>query len=242
MFESYFSIMSGFIATALVTLLASTAYGRSVHDHGLQRRAIFTGEGTEWGGNWSGGNCGFSMWPQPSQYPEIAISSPQWNNAGACGACIKITGPTGRTAVGIVGDQCPSCNGNGLDMDPVLFPRVQAEGGPQWTIIPISWEYVDCDFSTPITLINKEGVSAYWVSLQVVGSRQRITKLEISTNGGSTWLSTTRQTTSNFFQPDTWPSAASSGSVRLTCQSGKQIITHNVRFESTLKVTASGNC
>ncbi|EGG12721.1 Non-catalytic module family EXPN [Melampsora larici-populina 98AG31] len=220
--------------------LLSTLVNKSTSNNSLQARATsYTSKGTYWGGNWAGGNCGFSTWPQPSNYPEIAIAGNLWESGAYCGACLEVTGPDGNVKVGIVGDQCPSCTTNGLDMDPTMWAAVTGNASP--SIKDITWEVVSCGFSTPIQLINKVGVSAYWFSMQVAGANNPVKSLEISTDKGKTWTTTTRQSSSNFFQPDQ-ASQGNSGNIRVTCNNGKKIFTENVSFTSSGIQNGSGNC
>ncbi|KAH9813903.1 secreted protein [Melampsora americana] len=198
-----------------------------------------TSQGTYWGGNWAGGNCGFSTWPQPSNYPEIAIAGNLWESGAYCGACLKVKGPGGKVKVGIVGDQCPDCPPNGLDMEPAMWSAVSGNASPGK--IQITWEVVSCEMSTPIKLINKVGVSAHWFSMQVAGANNPVKSLEISTDQGKTWKPTKRQAGYNFFQPDQ-AAQGTSGDIRVTCSNGKIVITKKVSFTSSGMQNASGNC
>ncbi|KAH9813152.1 Non-catalytic module family EXPN [Melampsora americana] len=223
----------------LFTLIL-TLVNKSTSRPSIQARATsYNAKGTYWGGNWAGGNCGFSDWPEPSKYPEIAIAGNLWASGAYCGACLEVTGPDGQVKVGIVGDQCPSCTDNGLDMDPTMWAAVTGNASP--SITDLTWEVVSCGFSTPIQLINKVGVSSYWFSMQVAGANNPVKSLEISTDNGKTWTSTTRQSGSNFFQPDK-PGQGESGDIRVTCNNGKTVITENVSFTAAGIQKGSGNC
>jgi expansin (peptidoglycan-binding protein) len=106
-------------------------------------------------------------------------------------------------------------------------------------VIDIDWSYVSCDLDGPIKLKNKEGTSAYWFSMQVINANEAVTKLEVSTDGGSSWQSTTRMNYNYFenssgFGTDTLD-------VRVTGSSGKTVVVKDVGCASGSEVTASSN-
>lgn len=133
-------------------------------------------------------------------------------------------------------DECPECDSNHLDLFQTAFAELAdiSKG-----VISIDWEYVDCGITTPIKLNNKSGTSAYWFAMQVENSNEPVTALEVSTDGGSTWQSTTRSTY-NYFE-----NASGFGTdtvdVRVTGQSGATITVNNVSVSSGSSVTASSN-
>lgn len=75
--------------------------------------------------------------------------------------------------------------------------------------------------------------------MQVVNAGEEVTKLEVSTDGGSNWQSTTR-TYYNYFE-NTSGFGQSSVDVRVTGKSGKTVIVKDVGCESGAEVTASSN-
>jgi expansin (peptidoglycan-binding protein) len=103
----------------------------------------------------------------------------------------------------------------------------------------VTWDYVDCPITSALSLHNKEGVSAYWFSMQVVNANKRVESLEFSTNGGSTWTSTERQDY-NFFECSSG-SGATTVDVRVTSIDGDVVIVKNVGISSGASVTAGSN-
>ncbi|TAQ84433.1 hypothetical protein B7494_g7241 [Chlorociboria aeruginascens] len=139
----------------------------------LGKRSL-SGEATFYGGNVAGGTCSFSTYAVPS----------------------GLYGPAGNAITAMIVDECPGCGTNHLD----LFPNAFAElANPSTGIIDVTWSYVDCPITSPLQLHNKDGVSAYWFSMQVVNANKGVATLEVSTDGGSTWQATERQTY-NFFE------------------------------------------
>ncbi|OAV96694.1 hypothetical protein PTTG_08504 [Puccinia triticina 1-1 BBBD Race 1] len=208
----------------------------------------YHGEATTWNASWATGNCLFQDWPQPKGLGPIAIASNLWNSSSICGACIAITGP-GGTHKGVVSDQCPSCKADSLDLGPDLWKEVSNGQNPG--VLPITWEIVPCNFSKPMEFINKDGVSKYWNSVQVAGADAPIKSLEVmpisnASYGGTarkSWIRLTKQSNSNYFQPESGKALGESADIKVTCDNGKQIITKNVELDHPRNTTnAVGNC
>jgi expansin len=123
-----------------------------------------------------------------------------------------------------------------LDLFPTAFSTL---ANPTVGVIDVTWSYIDCPITSPLQLHNKEGVSAYWFSMQVVNANKRVVSLEVSTDGGSTWQSTTRQSY-NFFENSSG-FGTSSVDVRVTSIDGDVVIVNNVDVTPDLVVTASAN-
>ena len=61
-----------------------------------------SGQATFYGGNISGGTCSFSDYSLPSGIFGTALSDSNWDDAGNCGACIEVTGPSGNSIKAMV--------------------------------------------------------------------------------------------------------------------------------------------
>ncbi|EGG00179.1 Non-catalytic module family EXPN [Melampsora larici-populina 98AG31] len=199
----------------------------------------FQSQGTNWHGNWETGNCAYKQWPRPQDLGYIAIASNQWKDAAACGACISVTGP-GGTFTGIVGDQCPSCLKDALDLDDSLWKQVSGNQSPG--IVKITWSFVPCGFSEPMKFINKEGTSGYWNSIQVAGSSTPIKSLEITKQGTENWTVMKLQSNSNYWQLGNG-GIGETADIKVTCQDGSTFTTKGVDVATPQKVTsAESNC
>lgn len=75
--------------------------------------------------------------------------------------------------------------------------------------------------------------------MQVVNSNEPVSKLEVSADGGTTWLSTTRQSY-NFFEISSG-TGTSTVDVRVTSSTGDTIVVNNVGISSGSSVTGSSN-
>lgn len=221
-----FSIKNVAIASAFLSVAQGAVMGK---------RAL-SGQATSYGGNTNGGACSFSTYTLPSNILGTALSDSNWATAANCGRCVSVTGPSGNNITAMITDECPGCGTNHLDLYQNAFTKLAALSVG---IIDITWDYVPCPITTPLQVHLKEGVSAYWFSMQVVNAAEGVSKLEVSTDGSKTWKSTTR-TTYNFFENSSG-FGTTSVDVRVTGLSGSTVIIKNVAVTPGLVVTASGN-
>lgn len=191
---------------------------------------------TYYGGNLSGGNCMFTGYTLPSGLLGTAISGANWDASGICGTCLSVTGPKGTIKVMVV-DNCPGCERDHLDLFQNAFSDI---GNLDDGVIDISWNQVACGITSPLKLRNKSGTSKNWFSMQVFNSNEPVKSLEVSTDGGSSWSSTTRQEY-NYFENSSG-FGADTMDVRVTCTSGKQVVVSGVGIASGSEFTGSGNC
>jgi len=180
--------------------------------------------------------CSFTGYTLPSGVFGTALSDSNWAGAQACGQCVKVTGPDGTKITAMVVDQCPGCGPNHLDLFPDAFAKL---ADPSKGIIKVSWEYVPCGITGPIVLKNKSGTSKFWFSMQVVNANVGVSKLEVSTDGGSTWKPTTRQPY-NYFENSSG-FGTDSVDVKVTSIDGKTIVVKGVSVADSSTKTASGN-
>ncbi|KAI9650667.1 hypothetical protein NHQ30_000687 [Ciborinia camelliae] len=221
-----FSIKSLAIASTILSIAQGAVVGK---------RAT-SGTATNYGGNTSGGACSFSTYTLPSGIFGTAISSAFWSTAAQCGRCVSVTGPSGNSITAMITDECPGgCATHDLDLYQNAFVEL---GTLSAGILDVTWSYVRCPITTPLQLHNKDGVSAYWFSMQVVNAAQGVAKLEVSTDGGETWKSTTR-TDYNFFEYSA--GYGSSVDIKVTGLSGSTVVVEDVAITSNSVVTASGN-
>ncbi|KAL5119045.1 hypothetical protein ACEQ8H_002969 [Pleosporales sp. CAS-2024a] len=196
-----------------------------------------SGQATFYGGNTSGGMCSFTGYTIPSGIFGTALSDTNWDNANACGQCVSVTGPDGQTKItAMVVDQCPGCGANHLDLFPDAFKTL---ADPSKGIINVSWQFVPCGISSALVLKNKSGTSKFWFSMQVVNANVKVTKLEVSTDGGSSWKPTTRQPY-NFFENSSG-FGTDTVAIRVTGGNGNTVVVNNVGVASGSTFTAGGN-
>jgi expansin (peptidoglycan-binding protein) len=224
---------------AAISAFASAALGAalpvSANPNTIAKRAL-SGQATFYGGNTSGGQCSFTQYTLPSGVYGTALSDSNWSTAYECGACVAVTGPNGKTITAMVTDQCPGCGTNHLDLYEDAFPNLAPKSAG---IINVSWSYVACPITSPLSIHMKSGVSQYWFSAQVVNAKLRTTKLEVSIDSGKTWKAATR-TTYNFFE---YPAgaAAQTAWIRVTSEKGDTVVVKNVSQTGDVRVTATAN-
>ncbi|KAI0193170.1 RlpA-like double-psi beta-barrel-protein domain-containing protein-containing protein [Astrocystis sublimbata] len=194
-----------------------------------------TGTSTFYGGNLSGGTCSFTNYKLPAGIYGTAFSGSYWHSATHCGACLEVTA-NGKSIIAMVVDKCPECDAGHLDLFEDAFEVLSPSSSDP---LATSYQIIDCPITTPLVLHNKSGTSAYYFSMQVVNANEPIAKLEVSTDGGSTWKSTTRQDY-NFFEQSSG-FGTDTVTVRVTGESGSSIIVKDVGVMSDSRVTAASN-
>ncbi|KAF7892507.1 uncharacterized protein EAF02_000045 [Botrytis sinoallii] len=215
--------------------LATASTFLSIAQGAVMGKRALSGQATTYGGNTHGGACSFSTYTLPSNMFGTALSDSNWATASQCGRCVSVTGPSGNSITAMITDECPGCGTNHLDLYTTAFTSLAplSKG-----IIDVTWNYVDCPITSPLQLHLKEGVSAYWFSMQVVNAAEGVSKLDVSTDGGKTWQPTNR-TTYNYFEHSA--GYGSKVNVRVTGLSGKTVTVNNVAVTPGNLVSASGN-
>ncbi len=146
-----------------------------------------SGKATMYGGNPSGGACGYNDLPQVS-FPyglSVAIGGDEFDNGYGCGACYEVIcegpathnpgcfcGDGGQNKVIVQAtDQCPECDSTHLDLNTAAFTSFvkDQDSGMAGTcgIVETSFRRVSCDFESNIKIRSKSGTSGYWYGLHV---------------------------------------------------------------------------
>lgn len=82
--------------------LFASVFLKLAHGILLDSRSL-SGEATFYGGNLAGGACSFSTYTLPSGVFGTALSDSNWDDAANCGACVAVTGPSGKSITAMVG-------------------------------------------------------------------------------------------------------------------------------------------
>ncbi|EAT83200.1 hypothetical protein HBH56_194330 [Parastagonospora nodorum] len=195
------------------------------------------GEATFYGGNTAGGMCSFTGYTIPAGLFGTALTDSDWDSGNACGQCVSVTGPDGKTKItAMVVDQCPGCGPHHVDLYPDAFAKL---ADPSKGIINVSWDFVPCGITTPIVLKNKSGTSKFWFSIQVMNANVGVSKLEVSTDGGASWKATTRKPYNFFEQPSGF--GTDSVDIKITSIDGKTVVVKGVSVTPNALKTAGGN-
>jgi expansin len=143
------------------------------------------GQGTYYSADGSGA-CMFD--PSPNAMDVAALNAPDWSGSAFCGACADVTGPNGSVRVRIV-DLCPECKSGDLDFSQQAFAKIAPISAGR---VAITWTFVACDVTGPVSYRYKDGSNQWWTAVQVLNSRLPVSKLEYSPDGSS-WNATQRQ-------------------------------------------------
>jgi expansin (peptidoglycan-binding protein) len=144
------------------------------------------------------GNCG-EPWPSDDLYGAMATAD--YGASAVCGMCAEVTGPSGMKAILHVVDQCPiatnpKCTAGHIDLSHTAYRAlVSGNNGEVPNSSPVSWHYVPCNVSGPISYHIKDGSSVNWVAVQVRNSRYGIAGMKLRKPGGE-WQAMTARTAS----------------------------------------------
>ena len=147
-------------------------------------RATRMGDGTYYTGDGTGA-CSFAA---RSDMLFAAMNAPDFNGAGVCGMCVRVTGPSGAVTVTIT-DLCPECLTGALDLSPTAFMQLSPLSAGR---IPISWHEVPCDTTGPVVIHVFTGSNPYYLAFNVRNHRNRLATLERRLADGS-WHALMRQ-------------------------------------------------
>ncbi|WP_437997532.1 expansin EXLX1 family cellulose-binding protein [Sorangium sp. So ce185] len=140
-----------------------------------------------------------------------AMNTEDYNSAGMCGACVEVSRDDGRKVQAMVVDQCPiatnpKCVRGHIDLSKNAFLKIGEEregylgttnGGAAGKI---SWRYIPCPTTTPVTFRLKDATNRYWNEILVEGHAHPIEKVEVEIDG--TWQTATRQSYNYFVVGD----------------------------------------
>ncbi|MBW0536818.1 hypothetical protein O181_076533 [Austropuccinia psidii MF-1] len=204
-------------------------------------------QGTYWSTSAWVQNCLFQDWRAPPSLPPVAVARNLYLGAGYCGACVEIKAANSQAAPkrGIINTQCVDCPDNALDISPDLWNSVipKNDNGVRPGKGSIDWKVVPCNFTNNMSLINKDGTSIYWFSMQAAGSNTPVKSLEVRTPNGSSWIATKREE-HNYFTlvSGSTLNQSPTADISVTCTNGKSVVAKNVPLNGRRVFTISQNC
>ncbi|KAJ3070369.1 hypothetical protein HK102_006682, partial [Quaeritorhiza haematococci] len=143
-------------------------------------------------------------------------------------ACVRVT-HNGKSIKAKVTDQCPGCPVN-LDLSRTAFGRLADHG---LGIINVEYEVVDCDDGEMEFVW--EPSTAYWMSVQVKGTKKAVKKLEVQRDGG--FQEIRRQNHNRFFGDRLGDGPFT---FRVTFIDDSHIIHQNIELNKDTRVSSSG--
>jgi expansin len=158
----------------------------------LVNRTVHTGMGTAYtAGSAAIATQCFSGIPNAGLV-RAAIAAPDYNNSALCGACARVTGPSG-TAIVVLDDQCPSCTAGSLDFTDEALVAVAGSSNGTY---PITWDLVPCAVSGAVQ-VDFQGSNFFYLKFRLSNHRHPVTKVEVRPSGAA-FISLTR-TSDNFY-------------------------------------------
>jgi hypothetical protein len=157
-------------------------------------------------------NCSYSP---PADGLYVALPSPEYASAAACGGYVQVSGPDGSVRVKVI-DQCPECAAGHIDLSEPAFAKLAPLSAG---LINVSYTYLsDPPLPGPVSVEVKQGSSQYWLALLADNTGNPLTSVQVETPTG--WLSLARASY-NY-----WIAQSGSGpgpfTVRLTDTQGHQ--------------------
>jgi expansin (peptidoglycan-binding protein) len=147
-----------------------------------------------------------------------ALDVSDWNGSAWCGARADVIDSDNGNKVRVrIVDECPDCSAGQLDLHPDAFAELAPTSAGR---VPITWTFVACDVTGPVSYKYKDGSNPYWTAVQVRNSRYPISKLE-SSSDGSTWTEAARQDYNYFLNVNGF--GTGSVQVRITAESGEML-------------------
>lgn len=159
----------------------------------IQYGPTYTGDGTFYGAT-GAGNC---LYEASSDRMIGAMNQQDYENSQACGAYVRVTGPTGKALMIKVVDRCPECKPGDIDLSQEAFAQLAPISAGR---IKISWQLLSPTVSSPVAYKYKDGSSQYWCGIQVRNHRNPVRSLEARVNG--VWKSLIRYDYNYFVSTD----------------------------------------
>lgn len=136
-------------------------------------------------------------------------------------------------------DRCPECEPDHFDLFPSAF---KAAGGLADGRTYVTYKYVPCGITSPLSIRTETGASQWWFSMQVTDANRPVKSLEVSTDGGSTWQQTQRRDYNYFQKLDRKGFGTKPVDIKITSSIGKTIVIKNVTADvggKTFKATSN---
>jgi expansin (peptidoglycan-binding protein) len=121
-----------------------------------------------------GGNCSYPGPPASGLF--VALSPAEYGAAAACGSYLQVTGPDGSVTVEVI-DQCPPCQAGHLDLSEQAFAKIAPLAAG---LVPVTYRTVaDPALQAPLSMLVKDGSSAYWLALLPIGAGNPVTGVRV---------------------------------------------------------------
>ncbi|MEY9863789.1 expansin (peptidoglycan-binding protein) [Catenulispora sp. GAS73] len=181
----------------------------------IQPGVAYQGVATEYAAADGNGACLFGP---AADMMIAAMNELDYQNSQACGAHILVRAANGATVTVLITNECPyPCAPGQLDLSQQAFAKI---ADPKAGRISITWQLISPATSDSISIRYKAGSSQYWCGIQVIGERNPVARLEVSTGGG--WQQLPRASYNYFLSAS---GAGCGKAIRITDIFGEQLTT-----------------
>ncbi|MFI5824944.1 expansin EXLX1 family cellulose-binding protein [Streptomyces rishiriensis] len=127
-----------------------------------------------------------------------AMNTTDYETSRACGAYVHVRAANGKSLTVRITNECPlPCAPGQLDLSRQAFAEL---ADLKVGRLPITWSLVSPGSVGTMSIRYKTGSSPYWCGIQVIGHRNPVARLEVSTAGG--WRQLSRTAYNYFLSPD----------------------------------------
>lgn len=127
-----------------------------------------------------------------------AMNTTDYETSRACGAYVLVRAANGKSITVRITNECPlPCAPGQIDLSQQAFAKL---ADLKVGRLSITWSLVSPSSIGTMSIRYKTGSSAYWCGIQVIGHRNPVARLEVSTGGG--WRSLPRTSFNYFISAD----------------------------------------
>lgn len=145
-----------------------------------------------------------------------AMNTTDYETSRACGAYVLVRAANGASVTVRITNECPlPCAPGQLDLSQQAFAEL---ADLKVGRIPITWSLLSPSIPDMISIRYKTGSSPYWCGIQVIGHRNPVVRLEVSTAKG--WRQLPRTDYNYFISAD---GGGCGGAIRVTDIYGEQL-------------------
>jgi expansin len=127
-----------------------------------------------------------------------AMNTTDYETSRACGAYVLVHAANGKSITVRITNECPlPCAPGQIDLSQQAFAKL---ADLKVGRLPITWSLVSPSSIGTMSIRYKTGSSAYWCGIQVIGHRNPVARLEVSTGNG--WRQLPRTSFNYFISAD----------------------------------------
>ncbi|MFF9869652.1 expansin EXLX1 family cellulose-binding protein [Streptomyces sp. NPDC013953] len=150
-----------------------------------------------------------------------AMNTTDYESSRACGAYVLVRAANGASVTVRITNECPlPCAPGQLDLSEEAFAKLADR---KLGRIPITWHLLSPSTSETISIRYKVGSSPHWCGIQVIGHRNPVARLEVSTPSG--WRQLSRTDYNHFLSAD---GSGCGSAIRITDIYGERLTVNGI--------------